>query len=124
MKLLLFIFLLSLAACGKDPGVPPDNLKPQVSITAPTAGQAFTANQPVTIKATASDNEKLARVHVEILNVTADKQLAHDHFIPAGKTYELNTGFTPTAAAAYRIKVEAEDGSGNLATAVVNVTVN
>lgn len=121
---LFALFVLLLVSCKDDVDTPADAAPPQVAITAPAPDRSVSVGTPVPVSATASDETKLQRVHIEILSVTTGTMLKHDHFTPANKTYTLNTGFTPTGAGTYRIKFAADDAANNTAEAVVSVTVN
>ena len=122
-KNLLYLLLLSLAACKKD-DVIEDGQAPVVLLTAPSNNQTFTAGESINITADITDNQKIIEVHLEIINNTTGAFITHEHFVPDGASYKLTRSFTAQANSAYKIRVVAEDANSNSAKAEVSVISN
>lgn len=120
-KLSTIVLGILLASCHSDSV---DDEKPVISITSPTNGQSFTAGQTVTVAATVSDNDEIHEVHLHVINiVTGVHEILFEEHTDA-KTYTLNKTFTAKAGANYQVLLEADDHSGNQASAEVRVTGN
>ena len=123
-KNLLILFLLFLFSCKKDNGGETDNQLPLIKITAPTNNQAFATGQAITITATATDNKKLAVVHLEITNITTGAFITHEHYAANGSSYNLASTFVAQTASTYKIEVGAEDQAGNAGEAEITIKTN
>lgn len=121
--LLLPFLLLLVTACRRDHGEAEDKEPPEVKITSPANGQTFGTGQSIILTADAADASQLEELHLEIINTTTGTFITHEHYVPNGTAYKLQSNFTPTAAAAYKIKVEADDAKGNNGEAEISITV-
>lgn len=78
----------------------------------------------MSVNAAITDNNKLKRIHLEVINNTTGVVMVHEHYPTTDATFTLAKTFTTQAATAYRIKVEAEDQSDNKASTEINVMSN
>lgn len=121
--LLLPLLLLLFAGCKREHGEAEDKEPPVVKITSPANGQTFSTGESIAITADVTDASQLEELHLEIINTTTGTFITHEHYVPNGMTYKLQSSFTPAAAAAYKIKVEADDAKGNDGKAEISITV-
>jgi hypothetical protein len=108
--LMVFMVMATLSACKKEGG---DSERPVISVTSPMANQQFTAGQSVNIVASVTDNDELHEVYLTVVNKTTNAEVVHFHNHLDLKSYDLNQSFIAAGNTGYRIKVEAEDHTGN-----------
>ncbi|HET7898551.1 MAG TPA: DUF4625 domain-containing protein [Flavisolibacter sp.] len=119
--LLVYFFL---AACQKNHSAGPDQQKPSIVVSTPTANQNFASGQNFDINATITDNTKIEEVHLEIVNTSTNTTFTHEHFVPGGPTYHLVRTLALPNAGSYTIRIEAEDTERNEAEVEIKILVN
>jgi len=152
-KFFIVISLLftTLYGCKKGGTTPepiiPDTTLPSISITKPTAGQAFVAGNAITFQATFSDNDKIASYEIAINKVIATGLILKNVVTPVNWSFtKSSTSFTsgvklqeinltdiiipmdiggkPVATGKYNFKVTCLDGSGNKKENTVEININ
>ena len=152
-KFFIVISLLftTLYGCKKGGTTPepiiPDTTLPSISITKPTAGQAFVAGNAITFQATFSDNDKIASYEIAINKVIATGLILKNVVTPVNWSYtKSSTSFTagaklqeinltdiiipmdiggkPVATGKYNFKVTCIDGSGNKKENTIEININ
>jgi len=152
-KFFIVISLLftTLYGCKKGGTTPepiiPDTTLPSISITKPTAGQAFVAGNAITFQATFSDNDKIASYEIAINKVIATGLILKNVVTPVNWSFtKSSTSFTsgvklqeinltdiiipmdiggkPVATGKYNFKVSCIDGSGNKKENTVEININ
>ena len=152
-KFFIVISLLftTLYGCKKGGTTPepiiPDTTLPSISITKPTAGQAFVAGNAITFQATFSDNDKIASYEIAINKVIATGLILKNVVTPVNWSFtKSSTSFTsgvklqeinltdiiipmdiggkPVATGKYNFKVTCIDGSGNKKENTVEININ
>ena len=106
------IILLVIASCNKKDQVNDKEL-PVIEVTSPVNMDAYRAGLIAPIKATITDNNKLAEIHVHIYDNISGMLLLDIHRIPFGNTYSLYEGLQVQPATDYKIQVVAIDHSAN-----------
>lgn len=71
-----------------------------------------------------TDDVKIEEVHLEIVNTTSNVLYTHEHFVPGPASYTLSRSFRFDVAAVYKIRIEADDSSGNIEETERTLTVN
>lgn len=150
--LIVITLLISMVyGCKKGGTTPdpviPDTTVPAISITKPTAGQAFVPGNTITFQATFSDNEKIASYEIAITKVIATGLILKNvvtpvnwsytksstSFTPGAKLQEINLtdiiipmdiGGKPVATGKYNFKVTCIDGSGNKKENTIEININ
>lgn len=120
---LLILVLVFLASCKKGEETS-DNMVPVIEFASPTNNQTFSAGQTIAISATITDNTLVKDLHLEIINTTTGAFLTHEHYAANASSYTLSKTFVAQANATYKIKVQAEDDSRNIAKGEVTVISN
>jgi len=152
-KFFIVISLLftTLYGCKKGGTTPepiiPDTTLPSISITKPTAGQAFVAGNAITFQATFSDNDKIASYEIAINKVIATGLILKNVVTPVNWSFtKSSTSFTsgvklqeinltdiiipmdiggkPVATGKYNFKVSCIDGSGNKKENTIEININ
>jgi hypothetical protein len=111
MKLLVIALLIfSFLSCGKS-----DDIAPVIQMISPADNALIAPGDPLTTKATITDNEGIHMVHLQITDLSNNGHVVHneDHF--DGKTYELNNSFIPVSGRSYAIHIDATDHNNNVA---------
>ncbi len=144
--LLLFFLGCKKGSTGPDPIIP-DTIKPTITITKPTAAQAFNAGTTIPFEASFSDNVKLQNYEVAISKTPAGGFILKNvpTSLPFSYTKSLtnfNTGVkqqniilsdiaipannttTITTPGNYNLKVTCFDGSGNKTETILVISIN
>ena len=152
-NLLIFtlIFVIALSGCkkGGDPApvVVPDTTKPTITITAPTAGQAFTVGSTIAFQASFSDNVQLNTYDITITKAVTSGMILKVVPTPVAWNYSkpatslgagvkqqnitlndiviptlINTN--PVATGKYNFKVTCSDSSGNSSETILEININ
>ncbi|NEW81716.1 MAG: DUF4625 domain-containing protein [Mariniphaga sp.] len=150
--LIVIILLITVVdGCKKGGTTPdpiiPDTTLPSITITKPTAGQAFVPGNTITFQANFSDNEKLASYEIAIVKVIATGLILKNVVAPVDWSYtKSSTSFTsgvklqevnltdiiipmdiggkPVSPGKYNFKVTCLDGSGNKKENAVEININ
>jgi hypothetical protein len=123
-RYLLLPFIVVFAACKKDAATAKDTELPVITITAPVAGQVFTAGQPIIINGSITDNNYIAEVHIHVSNTGTGALLMDVHVYPAAATASFNQSIMAVAGVNYKIQVIAKDKAVNEARSTVEVSGN
>lgn len=140
----LVIYIVS--GCSNPLVVVPDTTKPTISITKPTPGQIFTAENTILFQARFSDNEKLKSYDINVskkvlggLNLkvvptsTPFSYTKSSTSLSGGKSQDVslsditipaNTATNIKTPGTYNFKVNCIDGSDNSASTTLEITVN
>jgi len=146
---ILGILIVTFNGCSKGgsnpPVVVPDTTKPTITITKPTAGQAFTAGSTILFAATLTDNEALKSCDVAISQkVTGSFALkvvptsvpftyTKSAISLGGKSQDIslsdiiipsNTATTIVTPGVYNVKVTCFDSSNNSSSTIVEININ
>ena len=147
------LLLVTVASCGKKGGgvtpdpVIPDTTKPAITITKPTAGQAFTAGSAIVFEASFSDNISLKSYEIEVSKVVATGFVLKN--VPLNVPFswvKSSTGFTAgvkqqtitindinipansttqvVTTGNYNFKVTCLDGTDNTVSTIVMININ
>lgn len=117
-------FGLALVACSKKGSSVSDRELPVITINTPAGNQVFQAGDAISVTGTATDNQKLAEVHVHVYNNTTGAELYDIHHAPLASSYNFNESFTAQSGIFYKIQIMAIDVSANTAYATVYAQVN
>ena len=150
-----YLFILSLLTTivygckkgGNTPASIPDTTLPTISITKPTAGQAFVPGNTITFQAAFADNEKLASYELAITKVIASGIIPKNvqvyepwAFTKASTSFSsgikqadvnldipiplLNDNSTSITTGKYNFKVTCLDGAGNKNETTIEININ
>ena len=106
------LLLITVTGCKKE------NEAPVVTITSPDDEQEFMSGSAVTLTATATDDDELHELHVELLDHDADTLIMEwDPMVHGEKSYTFTYTFSPTVADTmeYHFEVTASDMDGKTA---------
>lgn len=154
IKYLVFICFLAviLSGCKKgstpepDPVIP-DTTKPTISITKPTAGQAFVPGNTISFQATFADNKNLKNYEIAITKVIPVGLILKNVPTPVAYSYTksatsfnsgvkqqeiilnditipLLIGTSPVAIGDYNFKITCVDGSDNTFSTTLIIKIN
>ena len=122
--LLIIVSAIVLPACSKKGNAPSDRELPVIVITTPTPNQVFLAGNAITVSGTATDNLKLAEVHVHIFNNATGTELIDIHHPAATPNFSFTESFAAQAGIQYKIQIMAIDAAANTGYATVYVSAN
>jgi hypothetical protein len=156
-KYLIIIFLTTaiFSSCKKKSSViaePPDTTKPTITITQPTAGQAFVTGNTIAFQATFSDNKELKSYEVTVSKVVTSGMILKivplvvpfsypKSGISFGKgtfgtgvkqqditlsdiVIPLHTATEIVATGKYNVKVTCTDTANNTAETILEININ
>jgi hypothetical protein len=154
IQLLIIIGLLisSFSGCKKGGGtgpepIVPDTTKPVITITKPTAGQSFTPGSTIIFEASFSDNVKLKNYEIEVSKIVTGGYILKN--VPVSEPFSCiksSVSFNPdvkkqditlsdilipannatkiVTPGNYNFKVNCRDGSDNLASTIIIISIN
>ena len=124
----------------------PDTTKPTITITQPTAGQAFVTGNTIAFQATFSDNKELKSYEVKVSKVVTSGMALKivPNVVPFSYTKSANfgtgvkqqditlsdfviplhTATTLVATGKYNMKVTCTDAANNTAEVIVEININ
>ena len=129
-----------------EPVVIPDTTKPTITITQPTAGQAYVTGNTIAFQATFSDNKELKSYEVTVSKVVTSGMILK--IVPLVKPFSytksatfgtgvkqqditlsdivipLHTATELVATGKYNVKVTCSDTAGNTAEVILEININ
>jgi len=124
-KLILYsTSLVFLSSCSKKSSDSKDTSAPVINIVSPQNNQIFTAGQTIQITVNASDNDKVAELHIQVINKANGNLLRLIHSFLGQANGTARDSFNAQAGVTYIIEVIAQDPAQNLAKSHVEVSGN
>ena len=120
---IIFICLLYFS-CNKKSTGSNDNTSPVIAITSPVDNQVYSAGDLIPIRATITDEQFIAEIHVHVSNNSTGALLMDVHRYPNGSSMALDEFIIAAAATEYKIQVIARDRGVNEAISTVFVSCN
>lgn len=115
---------IAITSCSKKGSTVSDRELPVITINTPAGNQVFQAGDAISVTGTATDNQKLAEVHVHVYNNMTGAELYDIHHNPLAPSYNFSESFTAQAGILYKIQIMAIDVSANTAYATVYASAN
>jgi len=149
--LILVGLLVSILACSKKGSVAPvpvpDTTNPTITITQPSAGQAFVVGNTITFQASFADNDKLGNYSITVTKVITSGMVLKNVLTPVAWSYSksatnfttgvkqqnitlnditipLLIGTSPVLTGKYDFNVSCVDGSNNNASTTIEININ
>lgn len=108
--LLMALVIFALHGCKKEKV---DNQLPQIVIHSPTPGSSFHPEDIIPVSATITDDNRIEKVRVQIVNAAGQSFMQTKEFFPDGNSYELHTSFLHNdlylSTGPYYVKITAFD---------------
>lgn len=113
MRILVFIFILFLSACAKDPATENDKEAPIIKLFSPVEAHIYSPGQNIKIAGTITDNNYIAEVHIVLSNNTAGGEILHAHLYALGDSTSFEHDIPAIAMTEYKVVITAIDRSRN-----------
>lgn len=118
-RILVILTVVLYTGCSKSTG---DSMKPVIDLQPPTVGTTTGGSKYIAVVATVNDDDEIHEVHLDVTNQSSG-EVMHYHYHPDASTFVVNEQVSAASGAAYKIKVEADDHSGNSSEKEAVITV-